>query len=91
MQGKIPGILWATLIFILSFTVLSVQAADVPRISTDEALTKLETAVIVDARSGADWSGSTLKIKGAIRGSLRDVAMWSVAIPKDKEVIVYCA
>lgn len=91
MQDRLLGILRATLIFIFSFAVLSAQAADVPKIATDEALAKLETAAIVDARSGADWSGSTLKIKGAIRGSLKDVATWSMTIPKDKEIIVYCA
>jgi len=91
MRDKIPRLLWASLLFMLSLTVLTAHAADIAKITPEETLSRLDTALLVDARSGADWSGSTLKIKGAIRGSLQDVDTWAATIPKDKEIIVYCA
>ncbi|MFV0348907.1 MAG: hypothetical protein ACK5JO_10000 [Halodesulfovibrio sp.] len=91
MRDKISHILWATLFFILSFAVITAHAADIAKITPEETLSRLDSALIVDARSGADWSGSTLKIKGAMRGSLQDVDTWAAAIPRDREIIVYCA
>lgn len=91
MRGKVWHILCATFLFVVAFTVLSARAADTDKISAEETKALLGTAVIVDARTGADWSGSTLKIQGAIRGSHPDIKEWTATIPKDATIIVYCA
>lgn len=91
MRGKTLHILWATLLFVVLFTAISARAAEQTGISADEAKELLETAVFVDARTGADWSGSQLIIPGARRGQPGQEATWAADIPKDSEIIVYCA
>jgi len=91
MRGKTLHILIATFLFAIVFSVLSAHAAVVDRITADEAKTQLDTAIFIDSRTGADWSGSTLMIKGAIRGPFDTIETWSASIPKDKAIIVYCA
>ncbi|NDV25110.1 hypothetical protein FMR86_00430 [Desulfovibrio sp. JC010] len=78
-----------------SFMVFPVcaNAADVLRVSADYLERKLgsEGVVVVDSRSGSDWRGSQLKIKGAIRGKPGKEKEWSADLPKDAEIIIYCA
>ena len=69
------------------------ESKDVPRVSCDYLERKLGTdgVVIVDSRTGSDWRGSQLKIKSAIRGKPGKEKQWSADIPKDAEIIIYCA
>ncbi len=66
---------------------------EAPRIGKDEVKARLGAAdtSIIDVRAAADWSGSTLKIKGAVREDPRDVEGWAAHYPKDRTLILYCA
>ena len=47
--------------------------------------------VVLDVRSGTDWSSSKFKIKNAVRAAGADYATWSASYPKDKTLVLYCA
>jgi rhodanese-related sulfurtransferase len=47
--------------------------------------------IVVDVRFGADWTGSDLKIKGAVREDPGAVESWANKYPKDKTLVFYCA
>jgi rhodanese-related sulfurtransferase len=69
------------------------SANDVPRISKDELKTKLGSSdvVLLDVRAKADWEKSDEKITGAARMDPETVDAWAGTLPKDKEIILYCA
>lgn len=47
--------------------------------------------LLIDARHGAEWTKSDLKIKGAMRFSPENVASWGPLLPKDRKIVVYCS
>ena len=47
--------------------------------------------IVVDVRFGADWTGSDLKIKGAVREDPEAIDSWANKYPKDKTLVFYCA
>ena len=47
--------------------------------------------IILDVRTGSDWSSSEFKIKGAIRVDPQKYKEWSNRYPKDKTLVLYCA
>ncbi len=69
------------------------HASEVPTISKDELKAQLDTGktIVLDVRSGRDWSSSEFKIKGAIRAAGEDIAKWSKSYPKDQKLVLYCA
>ena len=71
----------------------SVSAASVSLMSTDELKSRLgETdLVILDVRTGRDWTGSDKMIAGAERVQPGGVNQWVINYPKDKEIVLYCA
>lgn len=85
------------LILLLSFLVFSTAlpalAGDVPTISKDELKTQLNSKnlVILDVRSGRDWSSSEFKITGAIRAPGSEIAEWSKNYTHDQTLVLYCA
>ncbi len=68
-------------------------AKEVSRISIDELKGVLDSKdyVILDVRSGKDWSSSELKIKGALREDPKMFDSWATKYPKDKKIVLYCA
>lgn len=79
--------------FFMFLSALPVLAADAPLISKDELKAKLGTdnVVILDVRTGRDWSSSEFKIKGAVRAAAEDFDKWSTDYPKDQALVLYCA
>jgi hypothetical protein len=69
------------------------QAQGVPRISKDELKAKLGSPgmVLIDVRTENDWGKSDEKINGAQRMDPETVDSWAATLPKDKEIILYCA
>ncbi len=65
----------------------------VPRISKDELKAKLGSSdlVLLDVRSKADWEKSDEKITGAVWMDPGTVDAWAGTLPKDKEIVLYCA
>lgn len=47
--------------------------------------------VVVDVRTGSDWSSSEFKIKGAVRVEPGEVTSWAGGLAKDKIYVLYCA
>ena len=47
--------------------------------------------VVLDVRTGRDWSSSEFKIKNAMRAPVGEYKDWSAALPKDKTLVTYCA
>jgi len=47
--------------------------------------------VILDVRTGKDWSSSEFKIQSAVRAPAAEYADWSASYPKDKTFVLYCA
>ena len=69
------------------------MAADVPTMSIDELKNQLgsEKVVILDVRSGRDWSSSEFMIQGAVRAPGGDIATWSRNYSKSQTLVLYCA
>ena len=70
------------------------KPAEIERITPEELKSKIEKnepVTIIDARSKSSYGPSDKKIKGAVRIGEENVAARSKDIPRDKEVVVYCA
>ena len=69
------------------------MAQDVPRMSKDELKDMIGNPdlVIVDVRSGRDWSSSESKITGAVREEPKKASSWADKYEKDKTFVFYCA
>ena len=79
---------------VLSWMLVTIaQTEEIPRMTKEElkgVLGKPEV-IIIDVRSKADWAGSKLKIKGAVREDPKKVASWMDKYSKDKIIVFYCA
>lgn len=88
-------LLLATLmiLFVVGGCTTLAKSTDIPRMTKDELKAKLgdPNFIVVDARLGADWTGSDLKIKGAVREDPGAVESWANKYPKDKTLVFYCA
>jgi len=64
-----------------------------PRIGKDDVKSRLGATEmsIIDVRAASDWSGSKLKIKGAVREDPKHVDKWAFRYPKHRTLILYCA
>jgi rhodanese-related sulfurtransferase len=80
------------LAFLGIFTVTAL-AQEAPKITKEEVLGMFSNSdvIIIDVRSGGDWNGSELKVKGAIREDPKRVSSWIDKYPKDKSLVFYCA
>jgi hypothetical protein len=87
---KLKGLMLATIMLLASL--MSASAADIPRMSVEELNGQLGQAdlVVVDARSGRDWSSSSQMIAGALRGNPGDVGSWDSTLGKDQTIVLYC-
>ncbi len=85
--------LFILLSFFLFASALPALAGDVPTMSIDELKAQLDSdkIVILDVRSGRDWSSSEFKIKGAIRSPGKELPKWSASYAKDQTLVLYCA
>ena len=69
------------------------EAVGPERITIDELKAKLakkEPVIIIDVR-GADYDASATKIKGAIRIAPAELEARLKDLPRDKEIVTYCA
>ena len=71
----------------------SVLSEDAPKMAQEElkGLLGNPDLIIVDVRFGRDWTGSGLKIKGAVREDLENIESWANKYAKDKTLVLYCA
>ena len=79
---------------VVGFATTPVSASGDVGIMNKDALKALlgnEDLVILDVRSGRDWSSSEFKIQGAQRVKGREIDKWSASLSKDKKLVLYCA
>ena len=50
-----------------------------------------DDVVVLDVRTGRDWSASEFMIKGARRVDPRDFDTWSSKLDSNKTIVFYCA
>jgi hypothetical protein len=81
--------------FLFTFGVFATVAlsADAPRMTKEElkGLFSNPDLIIVDVRFGRDWTGSDLKINGAVREDPENIESWANKYSKDKTLVLYCA
>lgn len=77
-------------LFIFTSNSLSSSVATITKEELKE-LSETEKILIVDVRTGRDWSTSEFKIKNAIRLEGKDVSSIEKSYPKEQKVIFYCA
>ena len=77
------GVVWSTW----------AKSEDAPRMTKDElkAMFGDRDLTIIDVRYGKDWTGSDMKITGAVREEPGKVKSWAAKYPKDKPIVLYCA
>jgi rhodanese-related sulfurtransferase len=77
------GVVWSTL----------AVSKDTPRMTKDDLKAMLGNPdlTIIDVRYGKDWTGSDMKITGAVREEPGKVKSWAAKYPKDKPIVFYCA
>ena len=84
-----------SIVFLNHLTVPTVFSAEdnVPRITVQELKAKMdrgENILIIDARTGNEYEGSRIKIKGAVRISIVKIEEMAAKLPRDKEIVTYC-
>jgi phage shock protein E len=93
-QSRLQLIIGGTLL-ILFACVLTTMAEDaqVPMIGVDQLDKMLgrPDVMIIDVRAPADWASAGVKIAGAVRKDPKDIDSWVGELPKDKDVVLYCA
>ncbi len=85
------------ILFVVLFTFLvsgvPVLAGNVQLMEKDELKSLLgsENLVVLDVRTGRDWSSSEFKIEGAVRAPSADFSSWGTSYAKDATIVLYCA
>ncbi len=81
------------LIFSFLLAGVPVFAGDVKLMDKEELKSLLgsEDLVVLDVRTGRDWSSSEFKIQGAVRAPTADFTSWGKTYTKDKTIVLYCA
>lgn len=83
----------SVLLFLFVAGSASVYAGGVKTIDKDELKSMLDSPdlVVLDVRTGKDWSSSEFKIKGAVRFTDKDVGTEMGKYAKDSTIVLYCA
>jgi hypothetical protein len=90
MKSRLLPLMISILLMVGVFTT-SVLSADAPRMTKEElkALLGQPDLIIIDVRTGSDWTASDLKIMGSIREDPYAIAPWTNKYPKDKTLVLY--
>lgn len=65
----------------------------VPLMSAGELKARMgkPDTIILDVRTGSDWTNSDQKIKGAERTDPKEFNKWADVYPKNATIVFYCA
>ena len=86
--------------FVMAMSVLigacslgSMVTEEVPLMTTEQLRSRLDKpdTVILDVRTGSDWTSSDQKISGAVRSDPKEFSKWSNIYPKKDTIVIYCA
>jgi rhodanese-related sulfurtransferase len=61
------------------------------RTITPAALKQLNEVILLDVRREADFASGPAMIEGALRRLPETVETWADELPKDRDVVIYCA
>ena len=80
------------ILFMIGGCTTLAKSTDAPRMTKEELKANLDSPnlIIIDVRRGTDWTGSDLKIKGAVREDPEAAESWANKYPKDKTLVFYC-
>ena len=78
---------------VLLAPIVTVFGKEIPLMTKEELKPIINNAdvVIIDVRTGRDWSSSEFKIQGAIRVDKQNLSEVAGSYPKDKKLVLYCA
>ncbi len=93
MNSKTRSILVISLLLIGICSLMATAQTTVSRMAKEELNTRLNDpkTIVVDVRTGRDWSSSQLKIKGAVRVEPRDAILAVETYDKDSTLVFYCS
>lgn len=82
-----------TFLLIVPLSACLAQKEEAPRIDKDAVKGMLGDAklVLIDVRTPNDWAAADKKITGAVHQDPNKVAQWGKTLPKDKQIVLYCA
>ena len=93
MKKLVGKLITAILIFsVVSGCATSPFADDaVPRMGKEELKQRMGApdVIILDTRTGSDWSDSDQIIPGAVRAEPKEFSKWAEAYPKDATIVLY--
>ena len=80
-------------VFCLLLTGATALAVEVKKISKEDLKSMLGSSelVLLDVRTGNDWSSSEYKIKGAVRIEGEEIDAATKRYHKDQTIVLYCA
>lgn len=90
MYNRLTWILMLAVILAPMGTAIAVDVK-IMEVDTLKRLLDDPDLVVLDVRTGRDWSSSELKIKGAQRAEPREIDNWSAGLDGNKTVVLYCA
>ena len=67
------------------------KSADAPRMTTEELRSRLGSpeVVVLDVRTGDEWTNSKEKIQGALREDPEKYNQWAAKYPQEKTLVFY--
>ena len=82
---------FGTIFIFLTIGATIASCADAPRMTKEALKAKLGNPdlIILDVRLGSDWTGSDLKIKGAVREDPGNIGSWANNYSKNKTLVFY--
>lgn len=82
-----------SLFIIALFSTAALAQTEANRITKEDLKAQLDDpkTVVIDVRTGRDWTSSQQKIKGALRVEMRDVTLAVQTYDKGKTLVFYCS
>jgi rhodanese-related sulfurtransferase len=86
-------ITWILTLALVLAALPATGSGDVMMMNVDTLKNQLgnDDVVVLDVRTGRDWSSSEFKIKGARRADPKDFDTWSAGLDSQKTIVLYCA
>lgn len=87
------------LMLLMILVLVSARTQHKQDVSDDERITigdlkrkldRKEEVIIIDARAGSSWIGSSVRIKGSIHITTDQLDAGIDKLPKNKEIVIYC-
>jgi hypothetical protein len=86
-----PLIIAVTAALVFGCAAADLSLATVDYMSPEDLLTILDNpeVIVLDVRTGRDWSSAEFKIRGAVRVAPEALSGWVDRFPKEKTLVLY--